>query len=133
MGFLELFKKGERKKEGKAEDIALPWVLLEKEGQIEDIKKESEERLVAIFKHSTRCGISRMAFSMFQKDFDRDWDDKVKVYVLDILSYRSISNEIAVRFQVIHESPQLLLIKKGVTVYHASHHAINAASIEEFI
>ncbi len=129
MRLLRLFK---NKKERKIED-PLPWEVLSKMEQLDEIEITSQNELVAIFKHSTRCPVSRMAYSMFQKDFNREWDDKVAVYVLDLLRYRTISEEVAARFQVWHESPQLLLIKEGKTIYHASHHAITAAQIGEFL
>jgi bacillithiol system protein YtxJ len=87
---------------------------------------------VAIFKHSTRCSISSMA----KNRLERSWNPRKKyipVYYLDLLSFRQLSNEVANRFDLIHESPQLLLIQKGELKAHASHSAISAAIIEELI
>jgi len=42
------------------------------------------------------------------------------------LEHRDISNEIASRFGVYHQSPQLLLIKEGKCVYNVSHSDIDA-------
>lgn len=85
---------------------------------------------VLIFKHSTRCSISMMAWTRLQ----RQWSDKLEqlpVYYLDLLNYRPISAQIAENFNVEHESPQALLISKGRCVWHASHNAISAAALEE--
>ena len=41
-------------------------------------------------------------------------------YFLDLLSYREISNVVAYQFDVVHQSPQLLIIKNGIAVAHAS-------------
>jgi bacillithiol system protein YtxJ len=49
------------------------------------------------------------------------------------LSYREVSNEIGYKFQVIHQSPQLLVIKNGVAVAHASHGAINELDLEKYV
>lgn len=119
-------------KEPQQEEKPLPWILVEKMSQLDDMVRESEENLVAIFKHSTRCGVSRMALRRFEKDFDHDLEN-VKIYFLDLLAHRDISNEIAARFQVIHESPQLILLKKGKTVAHYSHSDVRPESLNQFV
>jgi bacillithiol system protein YtxJ len=79
---------------------------------------ESEEKFI-VFKHSTRCSISRTALSRFE----RDWDSlsAVKPYYLDLLEHRNISNAIAQDTGVEHESPQAILIENGKVLKHASH------------
>ncbi|TNF08335.1 MAG: DUF2847 family protein, partial [Bacillota bacterium] len=54
------------------------------------------------------------------------------LYFLDLLNHRDVSNEIANRFQVVHQSPQLILIKNGVAVYNASHSEIQAEVLEKY-
>jgi bacillithiol system protein YtxJ len=87
---------------------------------------------VAIFKHSTRCGISRAVLKMFEKNYSLN-DEQLKLYFLDLLQNRAISNEIAARFKVQHESPQIIVIKDGVVVHHDSHHSIEAEHLQKFI
>ena len=111
-----------------SEKKALPWQKLSTLGQLNDIADASHERPQVIFKHSTRCGISRSVINRFEHDYDLD--DSVDLYYLDLLSFRDISNEIASRFQVWHESPQLLVIKDGHVVHHASHGGIQSESIK---
>ncbi|EDM43536.1 hypothetical protein SCB49_00765, partial [unidentified eubacterium SCB49] len=60
-------------------------------------------------------------------------DDQLKLYYLDLLSNRTISDEVGFTFQVLHQSPQLIVIKDGVAVAHASHSAIQARELENFI
>ncbi|MBD3582982.1 bacillithiol system redox-active protein YtxJ [Flavobacterium selenitireducens] len=96
--------------------------------QLDEIVSESAERPVIIFKHSTRCGISRMAIKGFEKEYDIA-PDRAKPYYLDLLNHREISSAIADKFGVYHESPQLLLIKDGKAVYHESHGSISAAAL----
>lgn len=55
----------------------------------------------------------------------------IKFYYLDLLSYRTISNKIADEFHVVHESPQVLLIKNGECVYEESHNGIAMEEIAE--
>ena len=87
----------------------------------------SNEKPVVIFKHSTRCSISRMALKQFEKEFNSS--DKVTPYFLDLIANRDISNEIANRFGVTHQSPQLILIKEGKAVYNVSHSDIDAEEL----
>jgi bacillithiol system protein YtxJ len=110
----------------------LNWILLKDLGQLNEIITISHEKPVVIFKHSTRCSVSRMALKQFENEFDLEsLDQKVLLYFLDLLEYRGISNEIATRFNVIHQSPQLLLIQNGKSVYAVSHSDIDAEELKE--
>ncbi len=104
------------------------WIALTDLGQLNEIIDLSHEQPVAIFKHSTRCSISRMALKQFENEFDLE--GSVTPYFLDLLNHRDISNEIATRFEVYHQSPQLLLIKEGKAVYDASHSDIDALELK---
>ena len=104
------------------------WIALTNLGQLNEIMDLSHEQPVAIFKHSTRCSISRMALKQFENEFDLE--GSVTPYFLDLLNHRDISNEIATRFEVYHQSPQLLLIKEGKSVYDASHSDIDAVELK---
>lgn len=109
------------------------WNPLTEEEQLDEIKEESAERTVVIFKHSTRCGISRMVLRNFEKDFQKEQAEDHKMYFLDLLANRDISNEVANRFNVAHESPQVIVVKNGQVVHHASHHSIDAQKVESLI
>jgi bacillithiol system protein YtxJ len=99
--------------------------------QLNDIISSSNEKPAVIFKHSTRCIVSRTALKQFEKEFDVDsLHCNVSTYFLDLLEHRDISNEIASRFGVHHQSPQLLLIKNGKSVYDVSHSDINAEELK---
>jgi bacillithiol system protein YtxJ len=111
------------------------WHKLVEISQLQSIidlsKEQSNPQISAVllFKHSTRCSISTMALSRLEtKWLD---DEKIPAYYLDLLNYRDISNEIASLFGIEHASPQVLLIKDGTCIYHASHSAISATDILE--
>lgn len=108
------------------------WLPLTKMEQLNELSVGSNEKPAIIFKHSTRCSISRMALKQFEKEFLLK-EEEVTTYFLDLLSFRDISNEIASRFQVHHQSPQLILIKNGNAVYHVSHNDIDAADLSKNI
>lgn len=114
------------------EEKNIPWHRLTRVDQLKEIIEESKSKPVAILKHSTRCGISRMVYNQFESEYALT-DGQLKLYYLDLLSFREVSSEIGIVFQVLHESPQILVIKNGVCVYHASHSAISARKLEEFI
>ena len=115
----------------KPEQININWNLLTDINQLDDIVSLSNDKPVVIFKHSTRCSISRMALKQFEKEFNNQ--DEVSPYFLDLIIHREISNEIASRFAVTHQSPQLLLIKKGVSIYNVSHDDIDASQLNELL
>ena len=114
-----------------ATNSKLDWKPLTDIGQLDEIVDLSNEKPVAIFKHSTRCSISRMALKQFENEFDLE--DKIAPYFLDLLNHRDISNEIAVRFSVEHQSPQILLIKNGKAIFATSHSDIDAKFLERFV
>ena len=60
-------------------------------------------------------------------------NEELQPYFLDLLEYRSISNEIASRFGVFHQSPQILVIREGKSVYDASHDAIAVSEVRNYI
>ena len=78
-----------------------------------------------IFKHSSRCITSRMAY----KEFDESWDLPVPYYLVHVLDGRPASNEIEFRLKVKHESPQAIVIRNGEVLYHNSHSSIEPRRI----
>ena len=106
------------------------WISLESHKQLDKLIDKSHSQRVVIFKHSTSCGISRMVLRNFEKDLSSTNPPEVEYYLLDLLAYRSISNQISEVFDVVHQSPQLLIIEKGTAVHHSSHSNIMASSLE---
>ena len=107
------------------------WNHLIDLGQLNNLVAESDTKYVLIFKHSTRCSVSRMALRQFENEFDAH--DKITPYFLDLLEHRDISNDIAERFGVTHQSPQILLIRNGKSTFDASHSSINAEDLLRYI
>lgn len=98
-------------------------IPLTEESQLESIVAGSFEKKAFIFKHSSRCGISSMVLKRFEKSMPSENID-FDYYLLDILKNRDISNLLANKFGVRHESPQLLVLKNGDLIAHDSHYAI---------
>lgn len=105
---------------------------LELISQLDEIDAISETKPVVIFKHSTRCSISRFALKQFDAEFNYD-DRQIDWYLLDLLSHRDISNEIANRYEVTHQSPQIIVIKNKKAIYHDSHDGIDASDLKQFV
>lgn len=103
-------------------------ISLTEESQLESILAGSFEKKTLIFKHSTRCGISSMVLKRFEKSMPSENND-FDYYILDILKNRDISNLLANKFGVRHESPQLLVLKNGDLIAHDSHYAILEMSL----
>jgi len=104
------------------------WIDLESEEQLKLIQSRSFEQPVIIFKHSTRCGTSSMIKSRLERS---DVPEGYEFYYLDLIRYRSVSNQIAALFKVEHASPQVLLIRNGECVYDESHMAIRMEELVE--
>ncbi len=131
MGILgKLF--GSEEKESKEEKQVLPWQELNSIPQLDKIAEASKTKTQAIFKHSTRCGISRMVIRNFESSFDLT-ESQVDLYYLDLLNHRDVSSEVSAKFQVFHESPQFILIRNGVVVHHSSHSMITPQVLHQYI
>lgn len=103
------------------------WIHLENETQLNEIVELSFQKKQAIFKHSTRCSISSVAKSRI----DRAANIAIDFNYLDVISFRQLSNMVADKFDVQHESPQILLIKDGKCIFDESHNAISVEELEE--
>lgn len=106
------------------------WKNLNQIDQLHTIDETSNHKPVIVFKHSTRCGISHHAMEKLVQDWDKIENENLDFYYLDLLNHRNISNEIADRYGVIHQSPQIVLIKNGRSVYDISHSGISINTIK---
>jgi len=107
------------------------WNALEDLATLDEIIQESAEHPVVIFKHSTRCGVSKMALRQFEKEYPKNHQDHL--YLLDLLEHREVSNAIAEKMGVVHQSPQVLVLRGGQSVYDASHSLIDAATTQRIL
>lgn len=107
----------------------ISWVELLSIAQLQDLLME-KDKIYMIFKHSTRCSISKMVLNRFQKEW-RVKDENIVPLFLDLLAHRDISDFIAVQLEVRHESPQVLLVKNEIAYYHASHNSNSFPVLEK--
>ena len=109
-----------------------PGPKLENIDQLNTIVEASFLTPQLIFKHSTRCSVSRFVLNEFKSGYSFSEVD-FTAYFLDLLRYREISNAVAQQFDVVHQSPQLLIINNGKAVAHASHENVNKIKLTDFL
>ncbi|MBL7729010.1 MAG: bacillithiol system redox-active protein YtxJ [Dinghuibacter sp.] len=97
------------------------WKPLTDSSLLEQVSKDSHTRPQVIFKHSTRCSVSSGALSRLNQHV---FPEQADFYFLDLIRFRSVSNEVAEVFHIRHESPQIILLWQNQVVYHASHRQI---------
>jgi bacillithiol system protein YtxJ len=89
----------------------------------------SATRPILIYKHSTTCGTSAMAFEEVT-DLLQGPPLSVDVYLVRIQTSRAVSRAVETTLQVRHESPQMLLVSNGQVLWHGSHYRVTAKSIQ---
>jgi bacillithiol system protein YtxJ len=109
------------------------WNELTQVDQLRTIIEESKTQPVVIFKHSTSCSISKTSLNRLERNWKQEELGAYKAYYLDLLSHRAISTAIAQKFSVEHQSPQVLIIENGKSVYDQSHLAIDYTSIKQVL
>lgn len=105
------------------------WTSITSEQQVQEAVQASNEYPVVIFKHSTRCIISKTVLRNFESEVQQHEGVSLKYYFLDLLEHRAISNHLAEYFGIIHQSPQVILLHHGKAIYNASHEQISLDTI----
>lgn len=101
---------------------------------IEELNAALEEArcgVTALFKHSTRCPISAAAYRQVAGYLEKAGPSAPPMYLIKVIESRAVSNEIAARLAVPHQSPQLILLRDGRPCWNASHGGITAQAIAE--
>ena len=106
------------------------WLGLHSVSDLDAAIEASSEVPVVLFKHSTRCSISSSALSRLSRNWDNELVN-VKPFMLDLLSYRDVSAAIGDKLNVIHQSPQMIVVKNGKAVFTSSHMDINFDDVKE--
>ncbi|MEM7357179.1 MAG: bacillithiol system redox-active protein YtxJ, partial [Acidobacteriota bacterium] len=98
--------------------------------EIDDLIAQSHDKPVIFFKHSLTCPISSAGFRQYETFLaDQSADGEAIYTLIEIQNARDVSNEIAQRTGVKHESPQALLMRDGTVTWHASHWSIQAEAL----
>ena len=110
----------------------LPLIAEEQLMDVDALSNRNDVKAVLLFKHSTRCSISIAALGRLERSW-KLMDTEVPTFYLDLLNYRNISQAIAQKYGIEHESPQILVIKNGKCIYSATHSDISSPEIEAAI
>jgi len=90
-----------------------------------------ERDIVVLFKHSSTCPVSWAAHALV-KSF-QDKNPQVPVYLVAVQKDRAASQQIAQRLNIRHESPQIIVLRRGVVASVASHGAITEEMLESIL
>ncbi|WOI23671.1 bacillithiol system redox-active protein YtxJ [Nonlabens ulvanivorans] len=132
MGLLDKLFKSQRDIAKDEIQEGLPWQMLESEDQLNNLIANSKRIPKVIFKHSTRCGISRMVLKNFEAGYSLK-EEEASFYLLDLLNNRELSNTIASKLNVMHQSPQIIIIDNEEIIHTDSHHGIDIKRVEQLI
>jgi bacillithiol system protein YtxJ len=106
----------------------MEWERLRTQEGLDDLMESSAHTPQLIFKHSTRCSLSSMAFSRLQSGLP-----DIGLHIVDVIGDRDISNLIAQKFAVAHQSPQILIIYNKACIYDDSHFNISSQLVNREI
>lgn len=106
----------------------LNWTYIKTNAQLDKIFSGNNGRPALIFKHSTRCSISKVALERFENKWKQD-KLNCDLYFVDVIVDRPLSMAIAERSGTIHHSPQALLLIEGKVIYNKTHEKISAKEI----
>jgi len=102
------------------------FIKLDTTEKLEQLFSKSVENPIVLFKHSTTCPISA---GVYQEISNADAD----IHLVIIQNSRDVSNAIAKKTGVRHESPQAIVVKNGKVVYQASHYDVTASDVEKIL
>jgi len=103
------------------------WQSLQQEADLDDWILRSHQQPVLFFKHSTRCSVSAAALNRLERRWKPDW--QLTPVFIDLLAFRPVSDLVAQRFSVRHESPQAILVYRGAVLNHWSHLGVDTEAI----
>lgn len=103
--------------------------MLEKLDTVEQFNEVlNQKNKFFLLKHSLTCPISQAAYKEYQKYAEEQAD--IPAYFLAVQEARPLSNEIAEKYQIKHESPQAILFSNKNAVWNTSHWKITKSSLE---
>ncbi|MDB4587613.1 bacillithiol system redox-active protein YtxJ, partial [bacterium] len=111
--------------------LPMDWQHLRSIDDFHAAVRASKQDPVVIFKHSTRCPTSAMALRLTEQRWSLPAE--VRAYFLDLIAHRDVSQAIATELGVDHESPQMIFLRDGVVLHHASHHRIDPTDLVSYL
>ena len=98
--------------------------------QLDQLLTESQDRPLLLFKHSYSCGVSLEALDEIVDHLNQESLD-ARYAIVTVQTHREVSNAVASRLGVRHQTPQAIVVKGGRAVWSASHFRVNAQEIRK--
>lgn len=105
-------------------------IALQRLEELDRLLAASEQRPLLLFKHSYTCGISAEALDELVAHL-KDGAADAHYALVTVQTHRDVSNAVANRLGVRHETPQALLIHNGQVVWSASHFRVTAGAVDD--
>jgi bacillithiol system protein YtxJ len=102
---------------------------LERLEELDRLLAATDERPLLLFKHSYTCGISAEALDELVSHLNGSPAD-AHYAMVTVQTHRDVSNAVAKKLGVRHETPQAILIRRGEVVWSASHFRVTANAVE---
>lgn len=102
---------------------------LQRVDDLEQLLTESRSRPLLVFKHSYSCGVSAEALDELVDHLNSDSASSARYAMVTVQTHRDVSNAVAARLGIRHETPQALLIRDGRVVWSASHFRVTRKAV----
>lgn len=99
--------------------------------EMEAALKVSDDEPIIIFKHSTQCDVCSRASYRMNQWMEKSPNEVPKMYFVKVIEKKPVSQALAKKLKVKHESPQVLLIQDGKSVWDTSHEDITVENIKK--
>lgn len=106
------------------------WEEITSVEEVDEIHLASNEKIQVIYKHSRTCGVCYISRNSLEKMED-EIRQSIDLYMVDVIRDRPISQYIAEKYGIRHESPQMLIIKDGEVIWHGSHYKVKLDNLVE--
>lgn len=105
-----------------------PFSPLTTEAEWSTALEHSNDTPVLVFKHSSACPVSAKANQQLQQLGE---EDELPIYKLVVQESRALSNDIAERLDIRHETPQAILLHQQEPVFNTSHFDVTVETVQE--
>lgn len=106
-----------------------PALEIPEVGSLDECVALMDRDLVIFFKHSPSCSISWSAHREVMKFFAAQ--PQSPLYLVSVRKRRDVAQYIATHTGVQHESPQIVVLRRGKLVGDASHDGVTATLLEQ--
>jgi len=103
---------------------------LERLEDLHALLAQTADRPLLIYKHSLTCGSSAWAFDELRGHLHAV-PAGADYAMVAVQTHRDLSDEVARRLGVRHETPQVILVRDGRAVWSASHFRVTAAAVDQ--